>query len=116
MNPRGKLLEAWQEVMLRPEWSVPVIGLHYRGTVGKVAEPMTKAITPDYEERYRAVKDNYIATALKVAEARLQRSRVPGAATNGIRRAICGASAERLLARQPLAGPGMVGLGPRAWA
>ena len=45
-----------------------MIGLHYRSTVGEVAERMTKAITPDYEERYRAVKDNYISTALKVAE------------------------------------------------
>ncbi len=65
---RGKLLEAWQSVMQRPEWSGPVIGLHYRGTVGEVTERMTKFITPDYEERYRAVKDRYIATALKVAQ------------------------------------------------
>jgi len=65
---RGKLLEAWHAVMSRPEWSGHVIGLHYRGTIGEVTERMTKAITPDYEERYRAVKDNYIATALKVAE------------------------------------------------
>jgi Flp pilus assembly protein TadD len=67
INLRGRLLEAWQEVMRRPEWSGPVIGLHYRSTVGEVTERMTKAITPDYEERYRAVKDNYIATALAVA-------------------------------------------------
>ena len=65
---RGKLLGAWHEVMRRPEWSGPVIGLHYRSTVGEVTERMTKAITPDYEERYRAVKDNYIATALAVAQ------------------------------------------------
>jgi Flp pilus assembly protein TadD len=66
--PRGKLLDGLHAAMSRQEWSGPVIGLHYRSTVGEVTERMTKAITPDYDERYREVKDRYIATALKVAE------------------------------------------------
>jgi Flp pilus assembly protein TadD len=66
--PRGNLLEALHAAMRRPEWSGPVIGLHYRSTVGEVTERMTKALTPDYDERYREVKDRYIATALTVAE------------------------------------------------
>ena len=68
VNLRDKLLGAWHEVMRRPEWSGPVVGLHYRSTVGEVTERMTKSVTPDYEERYRDVKDRYIATALQVAK------------------------------------------------
>jgi len=65
---RGKLLESWHAAMSRPEWSGPVIGLHYRSAFGEITERMTKALTPDYEERYQEVKDRYVATALQVAQ------------------------------------------------
>jgi tetratricopeptide (TPR) repeat protein len=66
---RGKLLEAWRAAMSRPEWSGPVIGLHYSSTMGAIADRMTKALAPDYDDRYRQVKDRYIAAALQVVEA-----------------------------------------------
>lgn len=68
INLRGRLLEEWQRALSLSYWRGPVIGLHYRSTVGEVTERMTKELVPDYEERYRAVQDRYADTALAVAK------------------------------------------------
>lgn len=65
---RGRLLEEWHKVMSRPEWSGPVIGLHYRAKPGEIHPRLTKATMPDFEQRYQDVKDRYIAMALAVAK------------------------------------------------
>jgi Flp pilus assembly protein TadD len=65
---RGRLLEEWRKVMSRPEWSGPVIGMHYRCKPGEIHPRLTKATMPDFDERYQAVKDSYIETALAVAK------------------------------------------------
>jgi tetratricopeptide (TPR) repeat protein len=64
---KGKLLEEWHRAMSLPQWQGPVIGLHYRSTVGEVTERMTRELVPDYDERYQAVQNLYADTALAAA-------------------------------------------------
>jgi tetratricopeptide (TPR) repeat protein len=68
INLKAQLAEALARAMALPYWSRRVIGLHYRATVGELFERMTKLTVPDYDERYQVVKDNYVATAMKLVE------------------------------------------------
>ncbi|HTW72093.1 MAG TPA: tetratricopeptide repeat protein [Acetobacteraceae bacterium] len=64
---KGRLQQEWDKVLAMPQWQGPVIGMHYRGTVGEIGHRMTRSITPDYDERFRALIDDYIAKATAVA-------------------------------------------------
>jgi Flp pilus assembly protein TadD len=67
---KGRLAEALSRSMSRPEWKRHVIGVHYRATVGELFDRMTRNNVPDYDERYDAVKDNYVVQAMGLVEGR----------------------------------------------
>lgn len=66
---KGRLKAEWDRAMSMPYWSGPVIGLHYRSTVGELTERSIKELVPDHGERVRAIEDSYIKAALAAAEA-----------------------------------------------
>ena len=53
--------------MAMPQWQGPVIGMHFRATVGEMGRRMNRVFVPDFEERCIALRDQYIDTALSVA-------------------------------------------------
>ncbi len=68
VNLKAQLKQALTRALALPCWNKRVIGLHYRATMGELFERMTKLTVPDYDDRYRIVKDNYVKTALQLVE------------------------------------------------
>jgi hypothetical protein len=67
---KGRLAEALSRSMARPEWQRHVIGVHYRATVGELFDRMTRNNVPDYDERYSAVKDDYVVQTMRLVKGR----------------------------------------------
>lgn len=65
---RGRLREAWNRVIAMPQWSGPVIGMHFRAFVGEIGPRMNRFLVPDYDERCDALRDRFIETAHSIAE------------------------------------------------
>ena len=66
---KGRLQAEWERAMSLPQWSGPVIGLHYRASVGEMSDRSIQEFVPDYDARLRKIQDQYVETALAAAKA-----------------------------------------------
>lgn len=68
INLLGPLLEAFDKSRSLEQWNSPVIGLHYRATIGELFDRMTKLTVPDYDERYARIMDQYVEKAIELSK------------------------------------------------
>jgi Flp pilus assembly protein TadD len=65
---KGQVLQAWERVMEAPQWRHGVVGMHFRAITGEYLTRMNPIVIPDYEERYNAIREQYVDKALEIAE------------------------------------------------
>jgi tetratricopeptide (TPR) repeat protein len=64
---KGRLQEAWEQLAQAPEWRRGVVGMHFRAMSGDIGPRMNPILIPDYEQRYQAIRDQYIERAQVIA-------------------------------------------------
>jgi tetratricopeptide (TPR) repeat protein len=64
---RGRLLDAWNAIRAMPQWSGPVIGMHFRAFVGEIGPRMNRFLVPDFDARCDSLRDQFIDKALSIA-------------------------------------------------